>query len=229
MGWFRKMGLRAVSLALDIWGRLRLWRVPADVVAPTMLNTPKAIAAVHEAGHLIAAWCCTGVCSIDSVTVRADDTGTVAFWFWRPAKEKLARATAWCDVVIALSGIAAEAMVFRKFRTGKARSDLAQAIASARLVDGNTCPALEGPSVPFDKIYAAGCSPDELAVLQAGYRMARKVLVAHGDIFYKVVNAILTMGYISEEQMATILGRRDFVKIVGRLGAKPTFIVPKAA
>src|SRR5512135_1371612 len=56
-------------------------------------------AAVHEAGHTVAAWCCTQVQDLRSVTIEHKEGGVTEFWaYTRETPE-----SHWCDIVINLA------------------------------------------------------------------------------------------------------------------------------
>lgn len=188
-------------------------------------------AAVHEAGHTIAAWCCTLVPSVDRVSIEVKTGGITEYLVY----DQEAHEGIWCSIVISLAGIAAEIAAWGKMRSMECESDLQKALKNAKILvaDGHTEPPWKvsprSASLKFEKIFRE-LDAEHGQVLSDCYHMAHSILEAHGNNFHKVVSLLLTKKTVRTGDIEAILGQRTFIKIAGLTAAagwsKPTFIIP---
>ena len=111
--------------------------------------------AVHEAGHAVAAWYCLSVDRVFGVTIeeRGDTGGTMSY----SIRDR------WDSTIVAMAGLAAETIVFGKFRSGAASSDLKQVRdriqGSARTGASQDCAC-----PPFAAMFKRPLSREELRI-----------------------------------------------------------------
>jgi hypothetical protein len=184
--------------------------------------------AVHEAGHLIAAWYCTEVVTIHSVTIVPDphheNGGKTVCLFNQHAR------TPYCFAVIALGGAAAEIMTFGKMRSGGCKKDL---LEIRDFLDGLEEPwpwkihdqGGTGPTLPFKKIFTLPPTRHEHETLLQAYKLARKLLVHYAEQHDRITRALLKHATLNETQLETILGKRGFMWRFWSL-VDPGFILP---
>jgi ATP-dependent Zn protease len=189
-------------------------------------------AAVHEAGHTLAAWCCTLVDTVDSVTIERPEGGHVLY------RQNVADTTegVWCELVITLAGLAAEISEFNVIRSGESESDLQKSLASAKNLASNG--STKSPwgtfsrekTLKFKNMYR-DLEPVHEQILAEAYTMCHEIIEAHGNKFYKLVSVLLTKKTISQSDLESVLGNRSFINIVKspiKLGLfKPGFIIPR--
>jgi len=194
-------------------------------------NTFANRAAVHEAGHVVAAWCCTLVHQIGDITIEHKQGGLTAFW----TIQKESSESHWCYIVILLSGMAAEMAAYGKTRSGGCGPDLESALEKAKLIikSGDSTPPWSAPPRKYTPDFAdmiVALDPERKRILTASYHMAHAILEAHGNDFYRVVTTLLTRKTASASDIESVLGPRAFVKLMGipvaRGWTKPTFILP---
>lgn len=239
-----------------------LWRrvFVADAETPPEVRVPGAASvdtqecrlAVHEAGHAVAAWCCTLVAEVTVATIEhkgKDWSGGLVNYSYYGTDWLEGR---WCKLVIALAGVAAEAMVYSRWRTSGSEIDLAQALAIAEDLAGVAGGKIDPPWRRLGGNEAAGSAPDLARAfktkpsaaaaenLEEGYRMARRVLRSHGGAFFKVVSMLLAKKSTSKTDIEALLGKRyyatfalagaHFESIVNESGRperfKPGFVLP---
>ena len=181
---------------------------------PDNLNTRLA---VHEAGHAITAWWCSGVDQVKLITIEEPTGGKIYLNFNPRAKNIL-----WCDLVITLAGIAAELSVYSKVRSKPAEKDLTIARDLARQLAGKgaTSPPWsvkhsKDYSLSFGKMYHSTPSDLEQEILKEGYRHARFLLNKRSGHFDRLVSFLLLHRSVKEEQAAEILDDRGFTRVVG--------------
>lgn len=179
---------------------------------------------LHEAGHAVAAWSCTYVVKVISVSVNAEG-GDCNY-----ATPRNATADAqWCHVVIALAGLAAETAEFPKVRSGYAMDDLVKARAFAEKCVGTAPPWKDpgGKTLPFAAMLRPDLSLDEARVLSIGYRMAKHVVAAHGDRVSRLASLVAARGSVDTNEMTQLFGSRVFIGLSGMF--RSTFVLPKRA
>ena len=249
----------AVILALASAGTVLvvlLWRrvfgeaeIPPEVRVPgaATVDTQECRLAVHEAGHAVAAWCCTLVAEVTLVTIEHKTKewggGIVNYSFygidWMDER--------WCKMVISLSGVCAEAMVYSRWRTFGSQLDLAKALALAESLAAKPIdPPWQrlgsefGPVPDLARAFKTKPSPAAVENLAEGYRMARRVLRSHGGAFFKVVSMLLAKKSTTRSDVEELLGKRyyatfalagaHFESIVSETGKpkrfKPGFVLP---
>ncbi len=239
---------------------LFLWRqisseaeTPPEVRVPGVaaIDTQECRLAVHEAGHAVAAWCCTLVAEVSFATIEHKNKewegGLVGYKFygldWMEDR--------WCKMVIVLSGVAAEAMVYSRWRTTGSEDDLTRALKFAESIALAKNP-VDPPWQRLSEGEAAGSVPDlarafktkpstaAIANLEEGFRMSRRVLRSHGSSFFKVVSMLLAKKSTSQADIEALLGNRYYVtfalagahfeSIVSESGKpkrfKPGFVLP---
>src|SRR5271166_3771290 len=108
---------------------VRLWRnifaeaeIPPEIMGSgtAAVDTQECRLAVHEAGHAVAGWCCTLVGEVAVATIEAKSGGYVRHSYYKidgPEAE-------WCEMVISLAGVVAEATVYSRWRTRGCEQDL---------------------------------------------------------------------------------------------------------
>jgi len=220
---FASMGTVLVVL---LWRRIFAEaEIPPEVRVPgaAAVDTQECRLAVHEAGHAVAAWCCTLVSDVTVVTIEAKakdlgaglESGLVNYSYyaidWADGR--------WCKLVIALSGVCAEAMVYSRWRTTGSERDLAQALQMAEsLADGSSPPwqrlGVTSGAVPnLARAFKVKPTAAVAENLEEGYRMARRVLRSHGGAFFKVVSALLAKKSTSRADLEAALGGRYYAKL----------------
>jgi len=206
------------TLAVRFFTRLwRRWRpappAPVDlppVAAPAPLpDTQEAKTAIHEAGLVVAAWFCTFVDEITLAQIH-DEGGDV-----RHVVRGSSEAVAWCRMVITLAGVAAEAHVYRRWRSGESSFDLSRVREVARTISGTRPPwhtlrlaAHHG----IDKAYAPPLTTSEADVIQAAYAMARHLLVRHEIRLYRTAGLLLHRRSITQADLVAALGSRTLIR-----------------
>ena len=237
-----------VGLVLFLGEQVYRWHCSAKTPAtPSAKPEPRVQAAavdqrlaVHEAGHAVLTWSCAIVCEFTMVSIDAreehDADGFVlykvfAFYDATPRGQ-------WCRVVMNLGGIAAETMVYGKFRSGGRESDLLKARRRAAwLVEcGETTPPWkitvdDVKAPPFAEMFEDPPSPEEVAVLAACWRMARSVLSAYRPGHGTLAEALVTKRHMDSDGVALVLGRRLYshpvLRVLRRLTMDEWFYVPR--
>ncbi|MGH6879053.1 MAG: hypothetical protein ACREHV_16970 [Rhizomicrobium sp.] len=195
-------------------------------------------AAVHEAGHTTAAWCCTLVIDVTSATIENYEAGKFAggltsYQFYSQDNPH----NRWCQMVIQLAGIAAEIEAYGKMQSAEGKSDLVNAreIAQALAKDGHLTPPWKASRkrfLPFDKMFVA-ISPEEKQIFDVAYNMAHTILDAHGTRYFKLVSLLLMHKTVDSAKIESILGRRHFTRFMTlptlRGWFRPTFVFPRRA
>jgi len=204
-------------------GRRRRTIPPPDVLCP---DTVEGRIAVHEAGHAVAAWGCTIVQNVELVAIDGPDGGFVKFNTCAINSSD----RDWCEAVLMLAGVAAEVAVWGKVRTGGAKDDLLKAREKVQGILGmgdDHAPWRRkpiDPCIPFDAMYYPVLSDAEHRALANAYLHAKNIVRSHGRSYYKLVSALMSKRRLNEAEVADILPRRSFLKIVGMM--RPTFITP---
>ena len=190
------------------------------VKRPFRLDLPGVRAAIHEAGHVVAAWRCTAVGEIDFARV-GDGDGLVRFSFIRHSN-----ACDWCRVVIALAGPAAEAMTYASGRSLESRSDLAGALRLAEALAGTRAPwkIPEGKTFDFEKLFHPRPPEAVLSVLRDAYRTARRIVRGDRHGVHAVASALLAKKKLRHRDLEVALGPRLGTLILIPFG--PRFVLP---
>jgi len=204
-----------IALAAVVIRRLRARPVaPADFDREA-IDTWECRVAVHEAGHALAAWCCTLVSEVKIATIEAKHGGgTVVYAFLNlPGPD-----SAWCRAVISLAGVAAEAHVYARWKTHGSKEDIAAALAQAGRARDHDPPWARigsgaSSTLGFQRLFASKLHPSDEVVLEESYRMARRILRAHGGDFFRLVSALLAMRTAREAHLEPILGRRRVARL----------------
>ena len=215
------LGVAGLVFAISLW---RYVSTPAEIPpeiagsGTAAIDTPECRLAVHEAGHAVAGWCCTLVGEVTVATIEDKSGGFVRHSYYAiggPEAE-------WCEMVISLAGIAAEAMVYSRWRTAGSEGDLSRALALAKSIDARGQESLPwdrlgfaaGPVPDFTKMFKAELPTAVLENLEEGYRMTRQVLRSHGSRFFKMVTLLLTKRAVTRFDMERALGKRHFETLI---------------
>jgi ATP-dependent Zn protease len=226
-----------------------LWRrifaeaqIPPEIAGSgsAAVDTQECRLAVHEAGHAVAGWCCTLVGEVTVATIEDKNGGLVSHSYYAISGPE----AEWCEMVIALAGVCAEAMVYSRWSTRGSERDLMRALTHAERIgaDGlvNAPWDRRGPeagSVPnFNRMFKTPLSSPALANLEEGYRMTRHVLRSHGSAFFKMVSLLLTKRAVTRFDMERVLGKRRFETLIAvgtklesvvNQSGKPEFFKPR--
>ena len=189
-------------------------RVPIDL--------PECRAAVHEAGHAVAAWSCTLVSDIKHVVINRGGSGHIKCHYF-DLKTTDAR---WCHLVILLAGAAAETMMYTRGRSRESLTDLEGALEHAKEI-GSALPPWKmeaGPTFDFTKIFTPTPPEEVIGNLEEGYRMARRIVRLNESRLYRVVGVLLAKKNISHADLEPVLGHRLFTRLLLPFG--PKFVLP---
>jgi len=165
--------------------------------------------AIHEAGHTIAAWFCTFIDDVKSARIEANG-GEV-----RHSSSAFGADFTWCRMVIALAGVAAEAKVYKRWRSGEAKEDLMRVREFATKVVGTKPPwgVLFAPPQGFESVYKSPLSSDESHVIRSAYAMARLLLDKHEIRLYRCAGLLLHRRKITSSDLTAALGSRGFLRV----------------
>lgn len=199
----------ACTIAILAFVRVRRARKQAPTLPKGQApDTFQYIVAVHEAGHAIAALRCPLVTSVDRIHI-APDGGYVSYVIRGDDVR-----TMWCSTVILLAGVAAEVMIYGRFRSGRAASDLAKArsLAETLVLKGFQVPsgARARHTLDFAAMFETRPDPKVAAVLQAAYTTSRALLDKHQAQHGRLTGALLAFG--SMQSPETWFGDRRFLR-----------------
>jgi ATP-dependent Zn protease len=212
--------LALAAIFLIAWGIGHLTpgrsKNPLPKPSTASLDTTRCRTAVHEAGHALAALRCTLVTKVTQIVIQEDELGGEVTW--QIAAE--APNTAWCTLVVALAGLAAETFVFGKVRSGPSSSDLMKArkLATEIATTGRTTPpwGTAKKSWPFRfTMYATPLTAGEHQILQAAYDTARGLLVTHESSHAYLTSRILACGRVDQALIEEWFGSRRFMVALG--------------
>lgn len=160
--------------------------------------------AIHEAGHLITAWKCTAIHSIQSVKLDKYE-GCVSYIAYIKKDDNKYN---WCSLVISLAGMAAEVIYLKKIRTGPCAADLINArIVVAELIKGNFEPEeIDGPSLKFDNMFVKQLTEQELKIFRAGFAKAKDIILAEPNFLY-YANRLCEKSFWDEEDVKQLLDK----------------------
>jgi hypothetical protein len=172
--------------------------------------------ASHEAGHAVVAWHCPVINRVVHMVIEPT-TGGGALWSghvshdWSreaPVDQRLA----W-DVVIALSGLAAEILCYGELRTlvMQDQRDVMDAVRAARAMCERRDPwPLPSNGQPLPALpFAVECSREEWFVLCQAWATARTILESQRDPHAMLASAIVERRRLGEWELAAILGPRS--------------------
>ena len=183
---------------------------------PSLQNTRTLIeyrVAVHEAGHTVAAWYNPYMVEIARVAIDDSVVGNGLTRFRVNANGHVNQL--WYAIAGHLGGIAAEAFLLDKFRSGPARQDrqLAKAVAREIARRGALEPPWQTPPAPspidFRRAYRH-LTDDELYVLSQSYAYVRHLLERDQKRVEAVVQELLHDGVVSPADVRKIFGSRPF-------------------
>jgi ATP-dependent Zn protease len=180
--------------------------------------------AVHEAGHVLAAWACPFVVCIDSAEIHSQG-GVVAYRY----REGEGANNRWATMVIALAGIAGELSAYRRFRSGEARKDLERAKACAAIVAkmGEGAPPwleTESGAPPFDKMFR-GLDPAEGRILSLAYAKARHIVRQQEKERNEVAALLLSKRKVTGDELEAVLGKRTLTAALGAVSDTFVFVI----
>jgi len=188
--------------------------------------------AVHETGHLLAAWSSSETEDISATIVPRSNpedhflwklvrgsAGQVC-WHWRGSFSTTY--TWWANLVISLAGAAAESQIYGTINPRGLRSDRQMARESTRVLlkYGETIPpwstTLEldpASRAAFDTILCQGLTEPEKELMRCGYVMAHQLLFAHSKNFNRIISLLVDKRNLTEQDVEPILGPRCFIKL----------------
>lgn len=217
--------LFAIGLTLALWPADEKPKKTSSTSSPPLIpvDLPEIRTAVHEAGHAIAVWCCTLVTDVSAVVVKKE--GREGYVRFEKVVTETPRAL-WCELVISLSGVAAEAMIYKRGRSADSREDLERALVFAERIGRADAPwkTSSGPTFDFSKIYASPPSPHVVRNLETGYRMAKRILHANENRFYGLVSALITKKKLTKKDLESLLGSRKKMWVLWPFGFR--FVLP---
>jgi len=218
-----------VKMIGRLWNRFLSWfrQDQAIVVRPKpavsfsqVLRNDFHKTAVHEAGHAILAWVCTGVSNFEKVsitTISQKDgfNGCVKYY-------TNSRNSFYNELIIALGGMVAEILVYKKVRSAVCKSDLINAHKFSQEV--SIWESKNGKTPPFSKMFNFPIFPREEAILSSGYLKAKEVILAHETDFYRLISLFSSYPEreYNQETLENYLGKRDYLDFVVR----ESFFIP---
>jgi hypothetical protein len=178
--------------------------------------------AVHEAGHVLAAWSSTAVVRLDHAEVSPVGGHVVSGY--------AVEAGLWPRLVITLAGVAAESLRYQGGRLRPSAYDLllAHEMATVLAASGEPPPWSEPaePSLAFDSFYSHAITPDEARILSSAYKMARHVVRRHGAQLERVARLLTERGRVGERELEEVLPPRAGIRLLGLLD-RGKFLMPK--
>jgi ATP-dependent Zn protease len=185
---------------------------------------PVTKAGAHEAGHALAAWSACYVTSLLFITVKEDGSGTTRTEWSRSSTN--AEGVRWEMMLNCLGGIAAEATVYGRFRSGECRGDLATArelaekISETEQKDGCRTDAPWPMSKPM-RVDLALAFSDHVPfrvreILNEGYARACAIMRGQGQRLAALARAASEKRHLEEKEINAILGPRPWTAFVTR-------------
>ncbi len=170
--------------------------------------------AIHEAGHVIVAWHCTAVSSVNHIICMASGDGRTYFSVSGMGVSQ----RHWCQTVIALSGCAAEKQLLGSARSVSSSSDLSNALRSVREMTEKTSNdppwrISSGSTQNFSFLFREPLAKWEERALREGYRKARQLIAVHEHKIRALANTLIMKRRLSSAQISEVLGNRTFVSI----------------
>lgn len=172
--------------------------------------------AVHEAGHAVAAWWCTAVAEIQEITIDSPTGGHVVCSY----RDADCKENYWGRLVINLSGMAAEAYIYQRLRSGPAMKDLIDARKTVQKIiesDWEVPPwKVRGQtSLAFDKMFLIPLSEKELKVLRHAFQLAKELVERRIKNHTDFTIAILKNRTIKQDELIQLFGNRSFASLGG--------------
>ena len=198
-------------------GRLTLRGV---VVIPRTIQSQKA---VHEAGHLVAAWYCTAVGRIEAASIHGAGSNV-------PGADGFVRYTCdddanWCAAVIAMAGMAAEVIVFNRVNPTNSSDDLSVARNRLSLESRPrwALPDSTTPRLPFQDMFRGPLPGELLNDIQHAFHVACLILQHYRERFLKAVSILMTLETVRESDLHELLDNRQATRILNMSGARFLF------
>lgn len=185
------------------------------VVRPANLSNspePDANTAVHEAGHAFVASRCT-VIRVTQIRLEEKGGGGAVTTCQISGAANLP----WCQLVVDLAGVAAEAMVFGlKFRTGPATDDLLKARDRAEHIAALELKRPWDKDVPtislaWRSMFVEPLSEQAEAVMSLAYSYARYILERNRTQHHQLTSAVLAHRVMDEALVEAYLPTQLFV------------------
>lgn len=125
---------------------------------------------------------------------------------------------AWCKMVVALAGIAAEAVTYGRWRSGEAAFDLltARTYAQHVLRTEPPWPGRPVPERPFERAYSPALTEEEAVVIRQAYAMARHLVVHHQVSLARAAGLLLHRHEVDQTDIELLLGNRALVRVAAR-------------
>lgn len=193
--------------------------------------------AIHEAGHVVAAWYCTITLWL-KVTLEPDPKWPGSLGRVATQHEQGSSAHVWCLGACGLAGIAAELMVEKYVAVGPTTDDLRQVFEMLPKIAGSSPPwtssgdsfptLVELERHPFEvasdiaKAFGKSLSTDERIALFSIYVQARNLVHAHRERLLAVAQLLEERRTLTEDDLRPTLGPRFAVIRAGLAG--PRFV-----
>ncbi|HVI40088.1 MAG TPA: hypothetical protein VM577_05470 [Anaerovoracaceae bacterium] len=166
--------------------------------------------AVHEAGHAVAAWFCTAVARVNEVTIESPTGGHVKYEYHHSRFKE----NDWCNLVICLAGMAGEAVIYKRVRSGPASKDLAEARQMvAHIINaGWQDPPweVEESSMPFHKMFKDPLSETENRILQQAFQYSKELIWSKIKVHHQFVVLLLKDRTLNRDELIDHFGDREF-------------------
>lgn len=178
-----------------------------------MRGTQAYYIATHEAGHAVCAWFNPYTFLIQEIVVDEDQGNGHMLCL---ASKSQKSPVLWHFIVLKLGGIAAETKEFRKFRSGPAEDDLADAVKSARLLAdrGSPNPPWGGSELPdnaFDlsKVFrSVVAGSPEARILNLAYARAKFLVAKDQQRLRRVAEDLVEKGRLTKTDILFLFGVR---------------------
>src|SRR5271166_1285835 len=157
---------------------------------------------------MVAAWFCTFVDDVQAAHI-GDSGGEVKYLVLDTAD------SAWCRMAISLAGVAAEARVFKRWRSIEARDDLRRVREFAGKLIGTKPPwkALEEKRHLVEAAFTPALSEDEAKAIRLAYAMAKLLVEKHEIRLYRCAGLLLHRRQLTSADLTAAFGRRTFIRV----------------
>lgn len=129
-------------------------------------------------------------------------------------KDVAAATLSWSLLSIQLGGMAGEAAVLGRSRSGPATNDLEEAVVMAeQIIRGHAQDSLPwekegGGALPFRLMFKTPKSVEIITVLETGYRHARYLLAQRRPAFQRLAAVLIRRRQLDETALTALLGPR---------------------
>ena len=208
-------------------GRARQWTVSRRHTP----DFPEVRAAVHELGHLLAAWFCPLVVRILDVSISDDGDGRCSY----VRRDGKTSSELWTHAVISLAGPAAEIIFYGRGRSRHSEQDWMGALQSAQALVklGSLIPPwpeasmlawTTSKSFNVRAVYAGELDEEALSIVQASYEMAKYIVRTYQKELAMLVSPLLTTRRLVHRDLERVLGSRVPVMLLGPFARTAFFI-----